>query len=71
MCLDFEKGRAEVSKFDIDAYRSATDGIFVIHVDTPRLPENENGPVCRIYLNEHCLYENPPFPNPKLEVTNG
>lgn len=37
---------------DIDVYISAEDGVPVIHVDTPGIPDNELGPICRIYLND-------------------
>lgn len=38
---------------DIDVY-IGNDGAHVIHVDTPGIPENELGPMCRIYLNDDC-----------------
>ena len=37
---------------DIDVYISNEDGAFVIHVDTPGIPDNALGPKCRIYLND-------------------
>jgi hypothetical protein len=39
-----------------------TDGIAVIFVDTPGLPEDASGPLCRIYLNDEVIYENPSYP---------
>ena len=48
---------------DIDAYISAEDGYWVIHVDTPGIPDNELGPMCRIYLNDDMddpLWDNTP-----------
>jgi len=48
-----------------DVYESEVDGVTVAHVDTGELPENELGPVIRIYLNDTVLYENPKFPKEK------
>lgn len=47
----------------LNVYRAETDNVFVVHVDTPNLPENENGPLIRIYLNDEVIFENPPFPD--------
>jgi len=46
--------------FSFDYYR-AQDGTPVVHIETPRLSENSRGPICRVYLNDGVLYENPPF----------
>lgn len=37
------------------------DGTPVVHVQTDDLPEDAKGPICRIYLNEEAIYENPPL----------
>jgi hypothetical protein len=47
---------------DIDFY-IGEDGIPVIHIDTNEYNwlENVNGPICRIYLNDGEIFENPPL----------
>lgn len=38
------------------------DGTLVLWIDTPELPEDEKGPVIRVYLNDgEPIYENPPY----------
>lgn len=39
-----------------------TDGTLVIGIDTPNLPEDDTGPIIRIWLNDDTVYENPPVP---------
>jgi len=46
----------------IDVYRAEADGVTVIHVDTEGLPENDQGPEIRIYLNDYAIEENPVYP---------
>lgn len=47
-----------------DVYRGK-DGVMVIHVDTPGLPCTEQGPVCRVYLNDgEAIWANPDLPAP-------
>jgi hypothetical protein len=41
-------------------YRSP-DNTPIIEVVTSALEENEAGPICRLYMNDHCYFENPPF----------
>ena len=38
-----------------------TDGIPVVEIRTDKLPENKDGPICRVYMNDHLMYSNPPF----------
>lgn len=40
----------------------ADDGTLVVHVDTMQIPENEKGPIVRLYLNDESVFENPPYP---------
>lgn len=40
---------------------SEYDVVPVVFIDTPNLDEDAAGPRCRIYLNDACLHENPPF----------
>jgi len=40
-----------LNDLSIDAY-IGEDGAVVVHVDTQGVPENERGPICRIYLND-------------------
>jgi len=44
-----------------DVYRSSNDGVIVVHVQTDEIPENENGPMIRVYLNDEVIFENPGF----------
>lgn len=39
------------------------DGTLVVHVETHDVPENENGPIIRVYLNDEAVFENPPLPS--------
>lgn len=48
--------------FETDSYYSELDFTPVIHIDTVNLTEDINGPLCRIYLNDECIYENPVYP---------
>ena len=45
-----------------DVYFSETDGVCVVHVQTDDLPENDEGPEIRIYINDYIVYENPVYP---------
>lgn len=45
----------------IDCYRSEVDNIWVVHVDTEGCPENSNGPIMRVYINDDI--ENPVYNN--------
>lgn len=56
-----EKGKPE---FEFDCYWGK-DGTPVVHIDTGDLDENQDGPVCRVYLNDDTddpLWANPKFP---------
>lgn len=48
----------------VSAYQSPDDDTLIVEVDTPEVPENEKGPIMRIYLNDGPIYENPPYPTP-------
>lgn len=43
-------------------YRSEIDGCIVVHIDTQDIPEDQRGPIIRVYVNDGVVYENPPFP---------
>ena len=45
-----------VSEPDITVYRSEIDGHWVVEIDTPEMPETNEGPVMRIYLNGGQVY---------------
>lgn len=47
--------------FEFDVYFAEKDSIPVVHVDTSNLTEDSNGPLCRVYLNDDCIYENPKY----------
>ena len=46
-----------------DVYNAEADGVTVVHVCTDGLPEDTNGPIIRIYLNDEPIFENPRYPN--------
>ena len=48
-------------EFTFDVYFSEVDGVPVVHVDTKNMQENENGPVCRVYLNDGVIFMNPQY----------
>lgn len=50
-----------MTKVEFDVYVSENDGVTVIHIDTGELPENENGPIMRVYINDDV--ENPVYNN--------
>ena len=50
------KEMERMSKPDITVYRSERDGHWVVEIDTPDMPETDKGPIMRIWLNEHELY---------------
>ena len=45
-----------MSEPDITVYRSEIDGHWVVEIDTPEIPETNEGPVMRIYLNGGQVY---------------
>ena len=51
-----------------DIYKSDLDGVLVIHIDTENVPENNEGPIMRVYINDDTddpAYANPPMPERK------
>lgn len=52
----------EHPKFEVKVYYG-TDGTPVLEIGTEDLGENLNGPICRIWLNDETIWENPPVPN--------
>lgn len=48
---------------EVTISKSPVDGTVVVEIDTPRIAENSKGPEVRVYLNDGCLFENPPFKN--------
>ena len=48
-------------KPEIEIYKSEKDDVWVVQVDTTDMPEDIDGPYVRIYLNDYCLHENPPY----------
>lgn len=53
------------TKAKLSQYESPVDNVPVVHVDTEGMPEDSNGPIIRIYLNDEYVYANPPHPNSK------
>lgn len=45
-----------MSEPDIIVYRSGKDGHWVVEIDTHEIPETNEGPVMRIYLNGGQVY---------------
>lgn len=56
---------SEATAPQFDRYISEEDGVYVVHVDTEDMPENEHGPIIRIYLNDEPIFENPRYPGPE------
>jgi hypothetical protein len=54
--------RELIPGFSVTAFYG-DDGVSVIYIDTPERWDNENGPSCRIYLNDG----EPLWANPDLE----
>jgi hypothetical protein len=54
--------RAEAAGLWVSVDR-ATDGVLVVFVDTPGVPEDDAGPQLRLYLNEKPVFENPTAPD--------
>lgn len=52
----------ELHGAEVTISKSPADGTVVVEIDTPRIAENSEGPEVRVYLNDGCLFENPPFP---------
>jgi|2_EtaG_2_1085320.scaffolds.fasta_scaffold270834_2 hypothetical protein len=48
---------------DVSLTKSSVDGVWLVFVDTPGVPEDSNGPIIRIWLNDEPVYENPPLGN--------
>jgi hypothetical protein len=55
--LDALEQKSLEHKFSFDIYRSAVDQKPVVHVETPGIKDNADGPDCRVYLNDDI--ENP------------
>jgi hypothetical protein len=55
------ENKEEEGKPTFDVYSSEKDGVCVVHVDTEGMPEDGNGPIIRIYLNDGSIYENPEY----------
>lgn len=39
------------------------DGTLLVFIDTPEVPEDANGPLIRIMLNDEYVYANPKYPS--------
>lgn len=44
--------------FGFDVYLGV-DGVPVVHVNTDHIEENSEGPICRVYINDEPIFENP------------
>ena len=53
---------ADKAELEVQLY-IGQDGTPVLHVDTPELEEDQDGPILRIRLNEEPVYANPVFPS--------
>ena len=61
-----EMQRINVDDFDMYWHHSKEDGTLVLAIET-RPQEDKNGllpkePKLRLYLNDECVFENPPYP---------
>jgi hypothetical protein len=62
--LDEAEGCGDPEGPSLSEYKSSRDGTTVLHVDTPEdWPENSQGPIVRIYLNDDT--DDPIFDNPR------
>lgn len=52
----------EAPDVEINFYYSDVDGTLVVEIETERYLEDDEGPLLRVWLNDGCIYENPPFP---------
>ena len=50
-----------MKKPNITIYKSEKDDTLTVQIDTNNLPEDKNGPVIRVYLNDSTIYENPEY----------
>jgi len=48
--------------FNFNSYFSEVDQVPVVHIETENLDEDPGGPICRIYLNDEIIWENPVYP---------
>ena len=53
--------KKNVPPFDFDCYFSLIDGVPVVHVCTENIKEDKHGPICRVYLNDEPIFENPEY----------
>ena len=60
----------EEKLFNAYSYYSESDDIPVIHIDTSNIEEDKNGPLCRIYLNDGPIYENPLLPEMDTDIVD-
>ena len=51
----------EAGPFSVSVYYAENDGVPVVHIDTDDMAENQDGPICRVYLNEGDLFANPEY----------
>ncbi|MCP4166021.1 MAG: hypothetical protein GY759_09035 [Chloroflexi bacterium] len=52
-----------MSKPEISLHKSKQDGTWVVYIDTPDMPEDSNGPIIRVWLNDETIFENPTVPS--------
>lgn len=58
---------AEGYGLEVEIMESPVDHVVIVQIDTPGLPEDEDGPLIRVYLNDgDPLFENPPYPKTSL-----
>jgi hypothetical protein len=55
-------------KFEFDVYHASVDGVPVVHIKTPDTWDTEDGPRCRVYLNDgDPIWANPDIPEGELQ----
>lgn len=60
--------KKQTIKPTFDVYFSEVDGTCVVHIDTEGMPENDMGPIMRVYINDgDSVYENPRYESPQLD----
>jgi len=55
-----EEDKEITPKFSFNVFWGC-DGTPIVEVRTDNMTEDASGPICRVYLNDEAIYENPKF----------
>ena len=59
---EYDMGIKLTQGFAVSSAISDVDRVPVLHINTEYMPEDADGPICRIYLNDEPIWENPAYP---------